>query len=411
MPTNRNLINDFDVIRPQQLLDKGLPLPFLSGRYVVDEGWCAVITEGGAFKEILGPGTHFLEKYHFFRDVKATAINTKISTLMVSTTREFTIQKPVPVEINLDVAVEYQVKDARRIATEITTPLTSLYDRVIQAVRSAVVYATVDEIRTQGEGIAQSVMQKLQAAQLSKVLGVEIFNVMVTTIKATDTGNDVLAQQQMSEFTRVRDWQLDNAIVQGTQITPQWMMINRPEIYAQLMAGNFQVVKELIDKGLLDPAAFLNQPSGSAGFDPSNILGGLGGFTNPMLGNQFGGNQNAPMLTDQGQGVAPKQDINARIREDMKYLKGLAGANVDNKPGQDNDGVPDGSFDIRVTMPRPSGGTIAIYISCLNGYPSTPPVLDVEVDGEDTPFTSAVLRRWSGQYLVEIAHEVKQFFG
>lgn len=407
MSTNRALINDFDVIRPQQLLDKGLPLPFLSGKYVVDEGWCAVITEGGAFKEILGPGTHFLEKYHFFRDVKATAINTKINTMTISTTREFMIQKPVPVEINLDVAVEYQVKDARRIATEITTPLTSLYDRVIQAIRSAVVYATVDEIRTQGEGIAQSAMQRLQAMQVSKVIGMEIFNVMVTSIKATDTGNDVLAQQQMSEFTRVRDWQLDSAIVQGTQITPQWMMINRPEIYAQLMTGNFQVVKELIDKGLLDPAAFLNQPSGAASFDPSNMLGG---FMNPMLtGTQFGGNQNAPMLTDQG--PAPKKDVNSRIREEIGYLKNLAGASVENKPGQDDDGVPDGSFDIRLTMPRASGGTIAVYITCPNGYPTTPPTIEVEIDEADTPFQSAVLRRWSGQYLVEIAREVKQYFG
>jgi len=193
MTTNRHLINDFDLIRPQQLLDKGLPLPFLSGRYVVDEGWNAVITEGGAFKETLGPGTHFLEKYHFFRDVKATAINIKINTMTVSTTREFTIQKPVPVEINLDVAVEYQVRDPRRIATEITTPLTSLYDRVLQAVRSSVVFATIDEIRTQGEGIAQATMQRLQAMQLPKVLGIEIFNVMVTSIKATDTGSAAFA--------------------------------------------------------------------------------------------------------------------------------------------------------------------------------------------------------------------------
>jgi hypothetical protein len=407
MSTNRSLINDFDVIRPQQLLDKGFPLPFLSGKYVVDEGWCAVITEGGAFKEILTPGTHFLEKYHFFRDVKATAINTKINTMTVSTSREFTIQKPVPVEINLDVAVEYQVKDARRIATEITTPLTSLFDRVIQAIRSAVVHATVDEIRTQGEGISQSVMQRLQAMQLSKILGLEIFNVMVASIKATDTGSDMLAQQQMSEFTRVRDWQLDSAIAQGTQITPQWMMINRPEIYAQIMAGNFQVVKELIDKGLLDPAAFMNQPSGVAGFDPSNILGG---FMNPMLtGSQFGGTPNPAMLTDQGS--APKKDINSRIREEVGYLKNLPGTSVENKPGQDDDGVPDGSFDLRVNMPRSSGGGIAIYITCPDGYPTIPPTIDVEVDDQDTPFQSAILRRWSGQYLVEIAREVKQYFG
>lgn len=409
MSTNRQLLNDFDIIRPQQLLDKGLPLPFLSGKYVVDEGWCAVITEGGAFKEILDPGTHFLSKYHFFRDVKATAINIKLNTLTVSTTREFTIQKPVPVEINLDVAVEYQVRDARRVATEITTPLTSLYDRVLQAIRSAVVYATVDEIRTQGEGIAQASLQRLQAMQLPKVIGIEVFNVLVTTIKATDTGTDVLASQQMGEFTRIRDWQLDNAIVQGTRITPEWLLINRPELYAQLASGNLEVMKELIDKGLLDPASFLNQTSGMPNIDPSKLLGV---FNNSMLtpsaNNGTQASPNLPLIPDRGSAT---KDINTRIREDIGYLKSLPGAQVESKPGQDSDGIPDGSFDIRVNMPRASGGTLVLYINCSKGFPVEPPSIDVEVDNEDASFQSAVLRRWSGQYLVEIAREAKQYYG
>ena len=29
MPNNRHLINDYDIVRQSQLLDKGLPLPFL----------------------------------------------------------------------------------------------------------------------------------------------------------------------------------------------------------------------------------------------------------------------------------------------------------------------------------------------------------------------------------------------
>ena len=152
MANNRHLISDFDIMRPAQLLDKGLPLPGLSGRYVVDEGWVAVVTEGGGFKEILKPGTHFLNKYRFWRDVKATAIDTRIQTLSISTTREFTIAQPVPVEINLDLSVEYRVADPRRVTLEVKTPLTSLYDRVVQAVRGAVAYATIEEIRTQGEG-------------------------------------------------------------------------------------------------------------------------------------------------------------------------------------------------------------------------------------------------------------------
>lgn len=47
MTTNRHLINDIELKRPAQLLDKGIPLPGLGGSYVVDEGWVGIITEGG----------------------------------------------------------------------------------------------------------------------------------------------------------------------------------------------------------------------------------------------------------------------------------------------------------------------------------------------------------------------------
>ena len=189
MPTNRSFINDFDIVRPAQLLEKGIPLPGLSGKYTVDEGWIAVVTEGGAFKEILEPGTYFANRYRFFRDVKIIEVDTRVQTLTVSTMREFTIQDPVTVEINLDLSVEYRITDARRVALEVKTPLTSLYDRVIQAGRGAVSYATVTEIRTQGEGIARTTLQQLQAMQLPKVIGIEIFNVLTTSIKATDAGS------------------------------------------------------------------------------------------------------------------------------------------------------------------------------------------------------------------------------
>lgn len=121
-----------------------------------------MITVGGAYREILRPGTHFLY-YHIRREVKATEVNVRINNLNVSTEREFSISKPVPVEINLDMSVEYQVKDPRRVAMEMSTPIASLYDRVLQAIRGAVVFATIDEIRTRGEGIANMAFQRLQA--------------------------------------------------------------------------------------------------------------------------------------------------------------------------------------------------------------------------------------------------------
>lgn len=408
MTTNRHIINDSEIIRPTQLLDKGLPIPFLEGKYVVDQGWCAVISEGGAFKEILQAGTHFLGKYRIFRDVKATAIDMRIKSMMVSTTREFSIAQPVPVEINLDISVEYRVSDPRRVAMEISTPLTLLFDRVIQAVRGSVVHAHIDEIRTQGEGIARDTLQRLQAMQLPVTVGLEVLNVLTTSIKATDAGADALAQLQMGEFTRVQDWRVDNAILQQTQVTPQWLMVNRPELYARLMAGNQEILREMIDKGLLDPAGFLNQSMGSSTASPIQLLSGYGLGGIPGLP-QPGTSQS--QVTPMPQLSGGSKDIHSRMREEIGYLEKLPGTKIDSKPGSDDHGIPDGSYDLRVQTPRSSGGKIDIYFTCQAGYPQVPPLVEIEVDEEFTPFQSATLRRWTGQYLVEIVREVKQYFG
>lgn len=416
MSNNRHLINNADILRPQQLLDKGLPLPFLSGKYVVDEGWCAIITEGGAFREILHPGTHFLNKYHLFRDVKATAVSLRINNLTVITNREFTIARPVPVEINLELSVEYQVTDPRRVAMEINQPLTALFDRVIQAVRGAVVHATIDEIRTQGEGIARITLQNLQGMQLPKVIGISIFNVLVTTIKATDAGSDALAAQQMKEFNTVRDWQLDAMMTQQSRITPEWLLIHRPDIYQQLIAGNQALMKEMIDKGLLDPAGFLNQSTGANPVDPMQLMSGMGmpGFSQSSPFPQPGAG--APGAAPQIPASSPQKpvdsgDIRSRIREEMDFLRQLPGAVVETQAGTDDYGVPDGSYLIKVDLPRVSAGRLTLYFSCPDGYPRIPPEVDVDVDNQPSPYQFAALRRWRGEYLVELAREAKQHFG
>jgi regulator of protease activity HflC (stomatin/prohibitin superfamily) len=416
MSNNRSFISDSDIIRPTQLLDKGIPLPFMSGRFTVDEGWCAIVTEGGAFKEIWEPGTYFLEKYHWRRDVKATLIDKRLKTLSVSTTREFTISQPVPVEINLDLSVEYQVTDPRKVATEISTPLTSLYDRVIQAVRGVVVYATVEEIRTQGEGIARNTLQRLQGMTLPKILGVEVSNVLVTQIKATDAGTDALAGQQMKEYTAYRDWQMDSAMTQQSKVTWEWLLLHRPEIAQQMLATYGVVAKEMIDKGLLDPAGFLNQPNGSpnnmAGLDLNKMLNPFGFGSNPMSGTQQG---QIPATTSPGGNqplpIASSNDIHTRMREEISYLQKLPGAKVENKGGTDDMGTPNGSYEVMIQLPRSSGGTITLYASCPAGYPQQPPIINLDLDDQPTPFESPTLRRWAGQYLVEIAREAKQHFG
>jgi len=397
MSNNRHMINDFDIIRPAQLLDKGLPIPFLAGRYTVEDGWVAVITEGGAFKEILEPGTHFLDKYSMWRDVKAISIDTRIQTLNVSTQGEFTIQQPVAVEIDLDLAVEYQVSDPRRVALEIKTPLTNLYDRVIQAVRSAVVYATVDEIRTQGEGIARTTLQRLQGMQLPKVLGIEVSNVLVTTIKAGSVGKDVLAQQQLKEYTSVRDWQLDSKITQQSKVTWEWLLMHRPEIAQKYLDTYGTLAKEMIDKGLLDPAGFLNQPANSQGQIGANPMGMFPGLFPGMPGQTA-----QPQQITAGQ---PGQDLHKRMSEETQYLSGIPGANVETKL------LGNGAYNLRVVYPSVSGKQITLYIVCQVGYPQKAPSVIVEVDGQEIAFQSSILQRWNGQYLVEIAREAKNRVG
>jgi hypothetical protein len=295
---------------------------------------------------------------------------------------------------------------------EITSPLTSLYDRVIQAVREVVVNSTIDEIRKQGEGIARYTLQRLQGMQLPKAIGIEIFNVLVTSIKATDAGSDMLAQQQMKEFTTLRDWQLDSMMTQQSRITPEWLMIHRPEVYAQLMTGNQALLKEMIDKGLLDPAGFLNQTTGAPPLDVTKLIGTFPGMGPSAAGLGAPPGLPQPQLPAQAtSGSGAAIDIHARMREEVSYLEKLPGAKIQAKPGSDTIGIPDGSYDVKIDVPRTSGGLITLFVTCPVGYPQKAPELDVDVDGQQTPFQSAIMRRWTGQYLVEIAREVKQFFG
>lgn len=413
MPNNRAAINDMEILRPPEVLDKGLPLPGLDGRFEVQEGWVSIITEGGAFKEILRPGTHFLSKYHFWRNVRQTQVNVKVNTLPLVSTREFSIGQPAMVEVSLELSVEYRVSEPRRVAMEVSHPLTSLWDRVHTSVGNVVAQCTHDELRTRGEGIARITLQRLQGMQLPVTLGMEVFNVFVTTLKATDAGADVLAKQQFKEYEQVRDWVTQAQILAQSQVTPQWLLVNRPEIYQQLMAGNQEILKAFIEHGGWDPARVLQQFAtgmplvplgfgGLPGLSPSGASGTGGGAA--VLGP---GQNPVPQL---GPG-APSADALSRIREEIDLLKQAPGADIQARAGQSDD-LPDGTYTIKASVPRASGGELTLYFSCSAGFPSQPPSVEVEVDGEPAAFHPISLRQWAAhRYLVEIVNEARQFFG
>ena len=402
MSNNRHLINDSEIIRPPLALEKGLPLPFFGKMYEVMEGWVAVMVAGGAYQETLAAGTYNLAKYPAQRGLQVIQVNTRVNTLLVSTTREFTIAQPVPVEINLDVSVEYRVVDARRVALEINRPLTSLYDRVLQAMRGAVVDATVDEIRRQGEGIAQTTLRRLNAMRLPDTIGIEVTQVLVTSIKATDAGNDTLARMEMERLQTLEQWKTDAYMTQNSRVTWEWILLHRPEVAQQLILQHGTIIKELVDKGLFDPAGFLNQPTSMPqNNNPFGMLGSLGGFPPLTMGTPNPA-QAQPQL---GAGATNNNDVQSRMREEIGYLKSMPGAKVEVLLAED------GAYLVRVQLPRTSGGELELEMECPVGYPRIAPIVALELDGEPTPIQSTLLRRWAGQYLVEIAREAKSSFG
>ncbi|MAU09039.1 MAG: hypothetical protein CL607_04395 [Anaerolineaceae bacterium] len=433
MPNNRHLIIDEELVRPQQLLDRGWPIPGLGGKHRVDQGWCAVITVGGAYEETLEPGFYDISKYPR-QDVQAIHVDKRLKQLTVATTREFTIARPFPVEVDLTLSVEYRVSDPRRVAVEIESPLTSLYDRVLQAVRGAVVHVDYEEFRTQGERLAQITLDRLKAMRLPDVLGIDIFNVLVTTIK----GAGEVAKRIQHEWETLRDWQMNAHMVQNSQITPQWMAVNAPELYQQLMANNHEVRMALIDMGLLGPQGFLNQPANASGtFDVQSFMNTLPpGMTSPQgqVFSPYGQNQPSfqqqppqlqqPAQTQHTHGVAQPQqstDPLARIREEVEYLKKLSNVVVKAEACEGEDGLPDGTYILTVQLKRTADTPVVLVIYCPEGFPDTAPEASVFFSDDEAvlndpsqgkPFQSGVMRRWApSNYIVEIAREVREFYG
>jgi len=405
---NRNTICDTDLVRSEQFLDQGIPLPFLTGKYEVAEGFQAVILVGGSFEETLTPGFYYLSRYQMFRNVRSKLVDMRIKNLHIKTSREFQIDKPVPVQIDLELTVDYKVVDPRMVATEIESPLSTLYDKVIEAARPVISNANIDEVRKNGEGIGQVIFQRLKANKLENTIGIEVRNVVITTIKALDTDGDALGQQFLDGYTKIQDWRMETAMLNGTTITPAWLMVNRPEIYQQMMAGNTQVMRDLIDKGLLDPASFLNQSIGNPGGD---ITSALLNSLNPNFSQNkpYDSGQSQQLLGATNSNLTP--DIHARMKEEVELLKKVTGTVVNITPGEDENKIPDGTYHMMVETPTSSGGKLVCYFNCDKHYPNSMPLIDIEVNGEEVPFESSILRHWSKQYLVELVREALAFAG
>ena len=412
MPTNRHLVDNNELVHAPIHLDRGWTAVFGFGKsFVVDEGRVAVITEGGAYIETLYPGTHALSQFAPGRELKAIFVETRELTLTVSTAREFTISRPVPVAINLDVAVTYRVNDFRRVVCEVKYPVTELYDRVILAVRSAVTYSTYDEIRTQGEGIAATTLERLKEAHLPTLVGVEVLSARVIRLQALDTAGDALAGQAFNEYVTVRDWMVNNQITSNSQVTWPWLVQNRPEVAQQLLKMYGGMAEKMIDSGALDASAFLNQSSGNSTPQVNNPLLDFSqfGLPSPFAHVELPSESKSALDETSIITARKRPDLMERMREEVTFLKDFPNAQVNSELTHDLQGIPN-AFLLQVTVPLKMRGELILYFACSTNYPASKPNIEIEVDGDSVPFESEILRTWSGQYLLEIVREAKKQF-
>lgn len=400
MPNNRYTISDTEIVRPAEPLSQGLPILGFAGSYEVMEGWQAIITENGEFRTILGPGRHSLRDFSFWSNVKAIAVDTRRRTLAISSKGDFTISKPVPVQVDLEMSVEYQIVAPQRVALEIERPLTGLFDRALTVAKDVIARLTVDETRTQAIAIGEAILHSLHRLHLNQVLGLDVSSVLITRIAPQATEGDVLAGVDLTDYTAVRDWQRDSAMLQNTRVTWQWLLMHRPEVAQQLIAQHGDMAKLMFEKTGDPASAYLNAPVGSS---PLSMGGGIPNLVPPGL---FAGSQQPPLgSTSQAPQIASPQYLQERLREEEKQLESISGLKVRTKPGK-----MAGSYDLHLQFKSSAGKTVDIYMVCPANYPHEPPIsIEVDLDKQPIAFRSQVAGSWhSTRYLIEIVREVQR---
>ena len=257
----------------------------------------------------------------------------------------------------------------------------SLYHRIMDASGGILSTQYVGEIRKNGSGIAKATLDHLKGDDLPNTIGINVLSVHTTVIKATDTGNDALATFQKESYERVQTYLINNRLA----ITPETLLYSNPEIYMQLLAGKQEVLRAMIDKGLLAPEGILNQPLENNG---QEYLKDTSGWLDSLLP---GTPKPAPVTENPNppaQIPSPAGNDQSRIQEDIRYIKnGISGSNVKPNMVLDDNGVQTGGFTLKVDFPRISGGEMAtVEFTCPASYPTEKPVAKLMVNGEERRF-------------------------
>ena len=156
-----------------------------------------MVTLDGAYEETLRPGGASLGKYTLLKRCEIYWVDMRDRELTVETSQELRIMDPVPLEIDLTVSVKYRVSEPRVVSLEVKNPITTLYDYTIEAMRQACSVFKFQDFLVGGSA-GNSIYQHLKDRNVENYLGIELLDVLVSSISGADRAVSLMQNQGLS---------------------------------------------------------------------------------------------------------------------------------------------------------------------------------------------------------------------
>lgn len=380
-------------------IDRGL-----FSRFRVYEGTEAVVVLDGQYHETVRPGGHFTMAFPILRrleqyvvDIRDRALDVHVwDDLRIAYRTTDNVEMAIP--ISLRIIVGYRVVDSATIALKVQSPLGTLYDYVLEAMRMVVARTRYEDFQY-GTHAGQLILQNLTQRGLDSYLGIQPINVQVAEIG----GAEAIDSSTLDDYTALRDaerktrtteiaeesrrrMELQDALNRGDvakaiNMSPEYLLRYHPDMYervfgnqAQSEALKLQAIVELVRSGMVSA----NQ------LGISGLLGTPGA---PAL------NQNLLTSGTNTTTTAPNQTFQSFVigRERiLKDVQDLLSTGLQAQAHQSGDEML-----VTVGLQDADGHALVIYLKCPPNYPQVPPEMFVELDGQQQQFSALTLDQWT----------------
>jgi|GEM_PF-6035349 len=396
-------------------------------------GTAVVVIGNGQVLEVLPEGSYHALSFPVMSRIDLFIVNVRERTLSIETTKEFNlfyqpagkeVMDGIPVQVDVNVAVTYQVVQPDRVALYVEQPVTMLYDTVLESMRSIVAYTKYRDFQAGGNA-GYMIAQQLQQRGVEANLGIRVTNVQITHL----SGAEELDKAMMNAYIKPQAAQIEaqvEAIHQRNQmqldmerattqrdisrlieLTPVYVAQFLPDQYERIF-GNRTLTDQQRLQALTDlaRAGMLGTMMG----DGENMQAFQGALQHMLTGMQPVSPQTAqPTLsgTTPAPGVPTKLGVGSnsgsgsssqfayttglkRLQEEVSVMlsQGWSASLKDDM----------GNFYVHVHLSDSQGKeTLDIYFFCTAQYPQQAPTMFLEVNGVQQSYMPTALQNWTPQ--------------